>query len=62
MLMFDPAQVRTIEAAKRLLTEVRRVDAWIARELEAIPPWRSDAWPKRGRPDSVAQHHVAKVG
>jgi hypothetical protein len=27
-----------IEAAKRLLTEIRRADARIARELEAIPP------------------------
>ena len=26
-----------IEAAKRRLTEMRQADAWIARELEAIP-------------------------
>ena len=36
--MLDPAEARVIEAAKRLLTEIRRADAWIARELEAIPP------------------------
>jgi len=37
VLVLDPAEARVIEAAKRLLTEIRRADAWIARELEAIP-------------------------
>jgi len=48
VLVLNPAEVRVIEAAKRLLTENRRADAWIARELEATSPGRSDAWAKRG--------------
>jgi hypothetical protein len=31
VLVLDPAEVRVIEAAKRLLTEIRPADAWIAR-------------------------------
>jgi len=48
VLVLNPAEVRVIEAAKRLLTENRQADAWIARELEATSPGRSDAWAKRG--------------
>ncbi len=31
VLVLDPAEARVIEAAKRLLPEIRRADAWIAR-------------------------------
>ena len=50
------------EAATRLLTEIPQADAWIARELEAIPPVAKRRVAKR-RADSGAapQHHVAKV-
>jgi hypothetical protein len=50
------------EAATRLLTEIPQADAWIARELEAIPPVAKGRVAK-GRADSDAapQHHVTKV-
>jgi hypothetical protein len=31
VLVLDPAKARVIEAAQRLLTEIRQADAWIAR-------------------------------
>jgi hypothetical protein len=31
VLVLDPAEGRVIEAAPRLLTEIRQADAWIAR-------------------------------
>ena len=31
VLVLDPAEARVIEAAQRLLTEIRPADAWIAR-------------------------------
>jgi len=50
------------EAATRLLTEIRQADAWIARELEAIPPVAKRRVAKGGADsDAAPQHHVAKV-
>jgi hypothetical protein len=51
-----------MEATKRLLTEIRQADAWIARELEAMSPVATRRVGQVGADsDSVAQHHVAKV-
>jgi hypothetical protein len=47
-LVLDPGEAPVIEAATRRLTEIRPTDAWIAREVEAIPPWRTYAWAKGG--------------
>ena len=63
VLGLDPAEARVIEAAQRLLTEIRQAAAWIARELEAISPVAKRCVGQEGADsDSVAQHHVAKVG
>jgi hypothetical protein len=40
--VLDPAEVRVIEAAKRLLTEIRPADAWITRELQGWTASRVD--------------------
>ena len=63
VLVLDPAEAWVIEAAQRLLTGIRQADAWIARELEAISPVAKRCVGQEGADsDSVAQHHVAKVG
>jgi hypothetical protein len=50
------------EAATRLLTEIPQADAWIARELEAIPPVAKRRVAKGGADsDAAPQHHVTKV-
>jgi hypothetical protein len=59
VLVLDPAEA---QAAKRLLTEIRQADAWIARELEAMSPVAKRRVGQEGADsDSVAPHHVAKV-
>lgn len=50
------------EAATRLLTEIPQADAWIARELEAIPPLAKRRVAKGGADsDAAPQHREAKV-
>jgi hypothetical protein len=62
VLVLDPAEAPVIEAATRLLTEIRKADAWIARELEAISPVAKRRVGQGGADsDAVPQHHVAKV-
>lgn len=51
------------EAAPRLLTEIGLADAWIARELAAIPPVaKRRVGQGLADSDPVHQHHVARVG
>ena len=61
VLGLDPAEAPVIKAARRLLTEIRPA-AWIAREVEAIPPVaKLRVGQGEGDSDSVPQHHVAKA-
>ena len=63
VLVLDPAEAPGMQAAKRLLTEIRQADAWTARELEAMSPVAKRRVGQEGADsDSVALHHVAKVG
>jgi hypothetical protein len=63
ILGLNPAETPLVKAATRRLTEIRPADAWIARELEAMSPVAKRRVGQRGSDsDSVAQHHVAKVG
>jgi hypothetical protein len=55
--VLDPAEVRVIEAAKRLLTEIRPADAWITRELEAISPVAKRCVGQEGA-DSIRSHNI----
>jgi hypothetical protein len=62
VLVRDPAEAPVIEAAKRLLTEIRPTAAGIARELEAISPVATRRVGQEGaHSDAAAPHHVAKI-